>query len=80
MISGLTENKTLLIKIVLNGEQISVPDGLTVTTLLRHLGVDSSRVAVEVDRKIVRKTSWDEARVEEDAEVEIVHFVGGGSF
>ena len=71
-------NHVSLISIVLNGEPAAVPPGLTVSGLLAHLRVDASRVAVELNREIVRKTSWESTPVEDGANVEIVQFVGGG--
>jgi len=65
-------------EIVLNGERREVPEGCTVLELLRLLQLDSSRVAVEVDREIVRAPQWAETRLKPGAKVEIVHFVGGG--
>jgi sulfur carrier protein len=46
--------------------------------LLAFLTIDSSRVAVELNRRIVRKPEWDASRVEAGAQLEIVEFVGGG--
>ena len=66
------------IGIVVNGKQAVVPAGLTVEGLLAELGVDRGRVAVELNRAIVRKGDWAGAKVEAGAEVEIVQFVGGG--
>jgi thiamine biosynthesis protein ThiS len=40
--------------------------------------VDAQRVAVELNREIVRKAQWEEVAVEAGAEVEVVMFVGGG--
>ena len=67
------------IEITLNGDRREVPQGSSLAKLLVFLGLPSDRVAVEVDRKIVRKTDWEICRVEAGAEVEVVHFVGGGS-
>ena len=61
-----------------SGEPKRVPDGLNLATLLVWLGVDASRVAVEHDRKIVRKAEWEATPVRDGAEIEIVWFVGGG--
>lgn len=69
---------TTTIDVLLNGENRRVPGGLTVETLLRHLELDASRVAVELNRQIVRKDAWAGAPVEEGAQLEIVMFVGGG--
>lgn len=66
------------IKITVNGEPREVPPGLTLLALLDRLGVDVQRVAVELDRAIVRKSAWDETPIGEGATLEIVEFVGGG--
>ncbi len=55
-----------------------MPAGLTVSSLLEHLQVDSGRVAVELNRTLVRKRDWPQTPVEANALVEVVHFVGGG--
>lgn len=64
--------------VVINGHSRSVPAGLTVSTLLRHLSIAPDRVAVELNREIVRKPAWDSTAVPPGAELEIVQFVGGG--
>ena len=66
------------IEVVVNGEPQRVTEGLTVAGLLAELAIDPARVAVELDREIVRKTEWESARVRPGASVEIVWFVGGG--
>ena len=67
-----------MINVVVNGERCQVPVGLTVKTLLEHLQLDSSRVAVELNRTIVRKPFWATEPIEDGAAIEIVMFVGGG--
>jgi thiamine biosynthesis protein ThiS len=71
-----TETKS--IQIVVNGEPKSAPAGMNVVKLLEFLGINGGRVAVELNRAIVRKADWNSARVEEGAQVEVVWFVGGG--
>lgn len=66
------------IEITLNGERKQVPGGLAVDALLKHLQIDETRIAVEVDRNIVRKRDWSSTRVQSGAQVEVVQFVGGG--
>ena len=65
-------------EIVVNGEPRGLPDGLTLAGLLRQLELDPARVAVELDRRIVRKAQWDETVLAGGAKIEIVQFVGGG--
>ena len=66
------------IDIMVNGELRAVPDGATILALLRQLQVDPARVAVELNRKIVKKPEWDTVALEPGSQVEIVQFVGGG--
>lgn len=72
-------SETNTIQVVLNGEPRSVPAGLTVATLLSWLNMDGSRVAVELNREIVRQPAWATSEVDEGAQVEVVWFVGGGA-
>jgi len=71
--------ETKTIAIVLNGEPGRIPEGLNIAGMLKYLEIDGGRVAVELNRSIVRKPEWESAEVGEGAEVEVVWFVGGGS-
>ena len=66
------------IRIVLNGEERTVPAGLTAAGLLRELELDPRGVVVELNRDIVRREALEETSVEAGDRVEIVRFVGGG--
>ena len=55
-----------------------MPEGLNVRTLLVELKLDPARVAVELNREIVRKPEWDTTIIDAGASLEIVTFVGGG--
>jgi thiamine biosynthesis protein ThiS len=66
------------LEILVNGAPTRIPEGLTVAGLLRHLQIDPARVAVELDRRIIRKAEWDGAVLAAGATLEIVQFVGGG--
>ncbi|HLG16145.1 MAG TPA: sulfur carrier protein ThiS [Blastocatellia bacterium] len=65
--------------LVVNGEQRTVDDHLAVSGLVSLLGLDTSRLAVEVNRTIVRRGDWDTTRLSEGDRIEIVQFVGGGA-
>jgi thiamine biosynthesis protein ThiS len=67
------------ILITINGAEKPVPSGLTVSTLLDFLAIKPGRVAVELNRAIVRKQDWCATPVEGGAQVEVVWFVGGGA-
>lgn len=65
-------------KVRINGDQREIPDGLTVTALLEHLGMARDRVAIERNLDILPRANWQTTAVEPDDSFEIVHFVGGG--
>ena len=71
--------ETKLIEVVLNGHAKRVPEGLNVLGLLEWLEIPASRVAVELNREIIRAADWTSTPVLERAAIEIVWFVGGGS-
>ncbi len=66
------------ISILLNGEAHTAQEGQTILGLLRELGIEPERVAVELDRRIVKQARWGETELMAGAQVEIVQFVGGG--
>jgi thiamine biosynthesis protein ThiS len=66
------------IEVIVNGAAQAVAPGTTVDGLLERLGLPRERIAVELNRRVVRKAAWPEARLAEGDRVEIVHFVGGG--
>ncbi len=63
---------------MVNGEPVELPDGLTVSTLLQHLGVRAERVAVERNGEVVKQARHGEQRLAAGDVLEIVTFVGGG--
>ena len=66
------------IPIVVNGEMQAVPEGVTILALLNQLRLDPARVAVELDRRIVKQAHWDTTTLQAGSQLEIVQFVGGG--
>lgn len=66
------------IAIHLNGDLRHVTVGVSLADMLRELGLDPRKVAVERNLEIVPRGTFDDLRVEEGDQLEIVHFVGGG--
>ena len=62
----------------INGDPHQVPAGLTVASLLAHLGIDARRVAVECNEAVVKRARYDETALNDGDRIEIVNFVGGG--
>ena len=67
-----------MIEITVNGEPQTAPEGLSILGLLQQLQLDPERVAVELDRRIVKQPHWPETVLRTGAQLEIVQFVGGG--
>jgi thiamine biosynthesis protein ThiS len=61
-----------------NGEHRRVHRGISVAEMVKGLGLDPRRVAVERNLAILPKSTFGQVCVEDGDEFEIVHFVGGG--
>jgi thiamine biosynthesis protein ThiS len=64
--------------VILNGNQTVVAEGSGIRELVLSLSLNPERVAVELNRVIVRRAAWGSTTISEGDRVEIVHFVGGG--
>ena len=69
-------NQTLTLQI--NGESRVVPVLRNVQELVNHLGIAQDRIAVELNRRIIRRTDWNTTPLHDRDKIEIVQFVGGG--
>jgi sulfur carrier protein len=67
-----------MMDVVINGELHTVAEGQTVLGLLYELQLEPARVAVELDRRILKQPHWAETVLQPGARLEIVQFVGGG--
>jgi sulfur carrier protein len=65
-------------QIVVNGDARHLDDGLTLAKLVAQLRLNPLRVAIEVNRELVRRSDYDHTVLRNDDEVEIVTLVGGG--
>ena len=65
-------------KLIINGNDTEINEGLTITGMLESLEIDPGRVAVEVNLKIIKRADFGEQQLNEGDTVEIVNFVGGG--
>jgi sulfur carrier protein len=64
--------------ITLNGDRQDFPDKLSANELLRALGLTGKRLALEVNREIVPRSTFDSHIIQPGDQVEIVHAIGGG--
>ena len=64
--------------VVINGENREITSPITVTVLLRDLGLDARKIALEHNLEIVPRSAYDKTLVSDGDRLEIVHFIGGG--
>ena len=64
-------------KVTVNGDARDLPDGETVRSLVQRYSLVPEKVAIELNRRLVRSDKYDTPLKDGD-EVEIVTFVGGG--
>jgi len=65
--------------LIINGEN-QVFTAETLGALVEGLGMKPDRVAIELNREIVPREQWPQTPLHDGDRLEIVHFVGGGSF
>ena len=74
----MSETVQTLVSIVVNGETRTARAGDTIFDLVRALDLDPERLAIELDRRIVKRAQWTTMVLPGGAILEIVQFVGGG--
>ena len=67
------------LRLTVNGESRKADPGTTVAALLRAMGIDPARVAVERNRDVIPRATWNDAGLADGDRIEIVAFIGGGS-
>jgi sulfur carrier protein len=67
-----------MITLKINGETRAVPPPDNLVELLNYLGISQGGIAVEVNRRIIRRKDWQSTPISDADKVEIVQFVGGG--
>jgi thiamine biosynthesis protein ThiS len=65
-------------RLVVNGEERVLEGVGDVAAVVRALGLDPRKVAVERNLEIVPRSTYDRAPVADGDRIEIVHFIGGG--
>jgi len=65
-------------QITINGVSNEVPDGCTAQQLVESLGLQGKRLAMEVNREIVPRSTFEVHQIQPGDQIEIVHAIGGG--
>jgi len=64
--------------LTVNGETRGFPAPLSVAGLVAALELDMRKVAVELNREIVPRSTYAAVQLRSGDSLEIVHFIGGG--
>ena len=66
------------LRVYVNGEAREVQGSPTLAELITELDLPAARIAVELNREVVRRGDWANTMLRDEDRIEIVHFVGGG--
>ncbi len=64
--------------VIVNGKEIVINEGVTISEFLVEKGYNQTRVAVEYNGCIIKKSEYDDTVLCNEDKLEIVQFVGGG--
>lgn len=65
-------------RVFVNGESRELSGTPSLAELIEQLDLPAGRIAVELNRVVVRRGDWGVTELHEGDQIEIVHFVGGG--
>lgn len=65
-------------KVFLNGDAREISADTDLVQLLELFEFPTQRIAVEVNKAVVRRNDWNKTVLSESDVVEVIHFVGGG--
>ena len=65
-------------KIQLNGRKVELNIKHSIATLLKKYKINSKKIAVELNSKIVNRNKYKLTYIKNLDKIEIVHFIGGG--
>ena len=68
----------MTVSITVNDERYKFDNKMTIDVLLESFDMDRSKIAVELNLKIVPKSEYTSTALNDGDQLEIVHFVGGG--
>ena len=65
-------------EITLNGETKRIESEVTLDRLLDLFSLPRQRVAIELNKAVIRRNDWPEIPISDGDTIEVIHFVGGG--
>jgi thiamine biosynthesis protein ThiS len=66
------------LRVYVNGEAREIEGNPSLAELITQLDLPAARIAIEVNREVVRRGEWANTMLRDEDRIEIVHFVGGG--
>jgi thiamine biosynthesis protein ThiS len=66
------------LQLIVNGEDRAFDGVADVAALVKALGLDVRKVAVELNLEIVPRSTYARTNLTDGDRIEIVHFIGGG--
>jgi thiamine biosynthesis protein ThiS len=67
------------LRVYVNGEARELSHPISLAELINQLDLPAARIAVELNRSVIRRNEWNTTMLGDEDRIEIVHFVGGGS-
>ncbi len=65
-------------KIIINGKTKEIPNEVNIIELLESFSLPKERIAIELNKQVVRKKDWGNIKITDADRIEVIHFVGGG--
>ena len=65
-------------RVFINGETKEISGTPSLAELIDQLDLPAARIAIELNRAVVRRSEWNNTVLQDGDRIEIVHFVGGG--
>jgi thiamine biosynthesis protein ThiS len=65
-------------KVFVNGDERDLSGATSLAELITLLDLPAARIAIELNREVVRRSDWGSTMLKDNDRIEIVYFVGGG--
>ncbi|MGB5725893.1 MAG: sulfur carrier protein ThiS [Thiogranum sp.] len=65
-------------ELIINGKAEQLPEGTSAAQLIEQLGLTNERLAMEVNREILPRSSFEAHILKAGDQIEIVRAIGGG--
>lgn len=65
-------------KIIINGNTKEIPNEVNIIELIEKFSLPKERIAIELNKQVVRKKDWENIKIADADRIEVIHFVGGG--